>query len=147
MQVDEKHIQELINSGNARTLGEQFSARAEAMLSSLPLAISGGILDWSQIPNADELEWKYATDNELVEWAKRTTAGQHQYGLILYNSNEPCIIAPFEFAIRKFDEFVWKAPGPRLLYGVSFCNEDHIEISNDVIEFDGQGVLYGSMKS
>jgi hypothetical protein len=142
-----EHIQNLIESQRIERLDSSFAKAAEAhLIRSFPMSSGSTILDWDRIPSR-VLSWNTVTDDGAAAWTADTIAGHCTFGLLLFASNQPCLIGPFEFMIRNLDELVWKAPGCRILFGVERNRVGDIEFTRGVVEFNGRGELFASIES
>lgn len=74
-----------------------------------------------------------------------TCAGRRTYGLLMFSSDQPCLIAKLDVIMRRLDELVWRAPGNRLLFGVERDIENCIVFGSGVIEFNGRDELRGAI--
>ena len=145
--VDAEHIREMILDGTVQMLPATVSMQAEEFLKRrfpLHTKTSTWIIDWDVTPFLS-LQWSDATDDEAVAWAAKTSASCSTFGLLLFNSDQPCLLGEFSFMIRHFDELVWAAAGNRLLFGVERGDDERVVFDKGVIEFNGKGELRGSL--
>ena len=111
-----------------------------------PLRTWATIVDWDDLESTTTLAWNQLSDDEAVEWAMTTTAGQCSLGLLLYDGEQPCLVGPLAFMVRHLDELVWGAPGSRILFGVNRDDDGQILFTNGLIEFNGKGELFGNCR-
>lgn len=145
--VDDELVRQLMAEGNIKKLPAIVSAEAEEYLGSyFPLNSKSTtwIVDWESIPS-NHFRWAEATDDETMAWVGKTAAGHCLFGLLYFNSEQPCLLGSLEFLIKHLDELVWKAPGNRLLFGAEQESDGGILIKPGVIEFNGRGELRGSL--
>lgn len=142
--VDADHIRAFVEAGSAQILDSLVSAQAEHHLEqSFPLRLFSTIIDWDKVPSTT-LNWTQVSDDNAVAWAMTTAAGRSQFGLLLYNPRQPCLIGPIEFMVRHLDELVWGAPGCRVLFGVTRIHSGEVVFGPGVIEFNGKGELFAN---
>lgn len=143
-QVEKEHVRELIDGGTVTPLPVACSSGIESLLAeSYPMKAWGSVIDWRVLPNTTELLWMQVDDDAAVAWAKTTTAGQHQLGVLFYNDHEPCLVGEFADVIRNLDVLIWQAPGNRLVIGAD-VGASTPAFSKDVIEYDGKETLIGT---
>ncbi len=144
--VDAEHIREMLFENKIACLTSADSKAAELHLERcFPLRFATSIVDWDRVPST-MLKWTDATDDEAVAWATGTLAGQCSWGLLLFRSDEPCLIGPFDVMIRHMDKLVWKAPGCRILFGVERNNLGDIVFTQGIVEFNGKGELFAAVE-
>lgn len=143
--VDAEHIRAFINENKVERLDSSISVEAERHLEqSFPLRSWSTIIDWDKVPSAT-LEWNKVSDEEAVNWAMSTTIGQCEFGLLLYDREQPCLIGPLDFMVRHLDELVWKAAGCRILFGVDRDERRVLTFGKGAIEFNGKGELFATV--
>jgi hypothetical protein len=145
--VDAEHIRKMLLEGTVQKLSATVSAEAEEYLKHrfpLHAKTTTWVIDWDATPFTS-LDWSDATDDEAEAWATGTLAGRSTFGLLIFNSDQPCLLGKFAFMIRHFDELVWAATGNRLLFGVELGNDERVVFNKGVIEFNGKGELRGSL--
>lgn len=138
----------MLLEGTVQKLPASVSAEAEEYLKRrfpLHTKTTTRVIDWDVIPSIS-LQWSDATDDEAEAWARGTLTGRSMFGLLLYCSDQPCLLGKFSFMIRHLDELVWRAPGNRLLFGVEQGDDERVVFNQGVIEFNGQGELRGSLQ-
>lgn len=145
--VDAEHIVEFVQSGSLEVLDASVSRQLEIWLErNFPLRDWSTIIDWDRIASTT-LQWNQVTDEEAVSWAKATAIGRSTYGVLLYDSDQPCVVGQLDFMIRNLDSLVWKAPGCRILFGAQTNDVGEWEFGNGVIEFNGKGELFATIDS
>ena len=145
MQVDAAHVRDLISTGIVIPSSQELSAALAKRLSGFPLKRTGGIIDWNQILGVMVLDWMLHDDAQTLAWARLTTAGSHKLAVLLYNGDEPCIVGDFADVMRNLDTLIWTAPGARILFGAD-GEVDTPQVSDDVIEFNGVDLLFGTRR-
>ena len=144
--VKAEHIRVFIENGDIECLDSSVSSNAEKHLEqAFPLRTWATIVDWDDLESTTTLAWNQLSDDEAVEWAMTTTAGQCSLGLLLYDGEQPCLVGPLAFMVRHLDELVWGAPGSRILFGVNRDDDGQILFTNGLIEFNGKGELFGTV--
>jgi hypothetical protein len=146
--VDDPHIQQFVRAGKVDLLDINIAKAADEFLDRYfpmqPISTTT-IIDWKSLPST-MLPWNNVSDDEAYQWAKSTIAGQSTHGLLLFAADQPCIIGEFEFMIKNLDELVWKAPGPRVLYGVYRSDNCTVRFTRGIIEFNGKGELFATVE-
>ncbi len=141
--IDAEHISKLVSESVVVPRDPTVAALAEAHLhKNFPLRDWSTIVDWPKLPSS-MLDWVNASDDEAIQWALSTAAGQHPKALLLYSGDQPCLVGDFEAMIRHLDELVWKAPGSRIVFGVDEAEDGTLVFTNGLIEFNGKGELFG----
>jgi len=143
--VDAEHICKFIDDHKVESLDSTISVEAERHLEqSFPLRNWSTIIDWDKVPST-MLEWNKVSDDEAVEWAMTTMIRQYSFGVLIYDSEQPCLIGSIDFMVRHLDELVWKAPGSRILFGANRDESGRVIFGSGVIEFNGKGELFATM--
>jgi hypothetical protein len=145
--VDDDHIRAFLANGKVERLDSQTSFEAKRHLeNTVPLRNWSTIIDWNQVPST-VLNWMNTSDDEALVWGRNTIAGQCPLGLLLYASDQPCLVGSLEFMLTHLDELVWKAPGCRILFGVNRDESGRILFGDGLIEFDGKCKLIATVGS
>jgi hypothetical protein len=137
------HIQAFIDAGSLTRCSALIASEAESFLkTNFPLSqfTTTKIIEWTQVPS-DELNWAAASDDEAAAWAGTTAAGKCSHALVVFSSRLPCLLGTLDFVIRHLDEILWMAPGQRLVYGVKTKEDQSVEFTRGIIEFDDKGKL------
>lgn len=145
--VDAEHIRRFMDTGEIEALDSKISREAERhLVHAFPLRNWSTIVDWDKVPSMT-LNWTQVQDDEAIAWAMNTSAGSCSWGLLLFRPDQRCLIGPFEFVFRHLDALVWKAPGCRVLFGVDRDENGKISFGNGVIEFNGKGELFATIRA
>jgi hypothetical protein len=143
--VSDEHIVQLLTLHPLFLYDENISKDAnEHLVNCFPLRNWSTIVNWDEISHR-ELDWMSVSNDEAVEWASSTLAGRCSLGLLLYNPSQPCIAGSFRLVIDVLDQLIWKAPGPRVLFGVDRIADGKLCFSNGIIEYDGKGKLFANI--
>lgn len=145
--AESEHIQEFIRLGKVEMCELPISQAAHRYLKDeFALRNSNTIVDWGKVIGA-VLRWNSVSDEQIYTWASNSIAGECDHGLLLFAENQPCLVGPFQFMIRNFDELVWKAPGNRILFGVNKDESGKVGFTKGIIEFDGKDNLYATINA
>ena len=145
--VDAEHIRHMILEGTVERASATVSAKAEDHLKRcfpLNTKTTTWVVDWDAIPSTS-IEWSEVPDDAVLGWARKTLAGGCMFGLLLINSDQPCLVGEFDVMIRHLDEMVWAAAGNRLMFGVERDPDGGVKFGAGVIEFNGKDTLRGSI--